>query len=107
HKPATEMLLTTVAQPRHDRHDNGADLRFGPLVFRDYNGWNTGINIANLSSQPNRVTVTYYNYAGNVVASDTVVIPERGMEYIYTPATGSFGLGANQITAARIAGDHP
>ena len=104
HKPATEMLLTTVAQPRHD---NGADLRFGPLVFRDYNGWNTGINIANLSSQPNRVTVTYYSYAGNVVAAETRTIPSRAMEYVYTPATGSFGLGANQITAARIAGDHP
>ena len=103
-KPSTEMMLTTVAQPRYD---NGADVRFGPLVFRDYNGWNTGINIANLSSKTNRVTVTYYNYAGNVVASDTVTIPALAMEYVYTPATGNFGIGENQITSARIEGTAP
>src|SRR5690606_17948946 len=104
-KPATGMMLTTVAQPRAGGVT--ATVTFGPLVFRDYNGWNTGINIANLSDRDNRVTVTYYNYAGNVVASDTVTIPARAMEYVYTPASGNFGIGENQITAVRIAGTAP
>jgi len=107
HKPSTDMMLTTVAQPRTDDVEASPTLKFGPLVFRDYNGWNTGINIANLSSTTNRVTVTYYNYAGNVVASDTVTIPARAMEYVYTPATGNFGIGENQITSARIEGTAP
>ena len=117
-KPSTEMMLTTVAQPRTDiwlEFDGpGVEIgllnptvKYGPLVFRDYNGWNTGINIANLSSYDNRVTVTYYNYAGNVVASDTVTIPARAMEYVYTPATGSFGIGENQVSSVRVDGDYP
>ena len=111
HKPATSMMLTTNAQPRHDAFSEDLDVdptvKYGPLVFRDYNGWNTGINIANLSSYDNRVTVTYYNYQGNVVASEAVTIPPRAMEYVYTPATGNFGLGENQVTAVRIAGQYP
>ena len=113
HKPETGMMLTTNAQPRHDQNLGSPFeflnpmLKFGPLVFRDYNGWNTGINIANLSSSDNKVTVTYYNYAGNVVASDTVTIPPRAMEYVYTPATGNFGIGPNQVTAVRIEGQFP
>ncbi|ACZ39395.1 hypothetical protein [Sphaerobacter thermophilus] len=106
-KPSTEMMLTTLAQPRNDDPINSPALKFGPLVFRDYNGWNTGINIANLSSDNNRVTVTYYNYAGNVVHAETVNIPPRAMEYIYTMATGSEGLAERQITSARIEGSAP
>jgi len=110
HKVETEMTLTTVAQPRTDAPIGSffdPNVAYGPLVFRDYNGWNTGINIANLSSNTNQVTVTYYNYAGNVVASDTRNIPARAMEYVYTPATGNFGIGENQITAVRISGTAP
>src|SRR5690606_36050475 len=111
HKVETGMMLTTNAQPRHDQilGENTFDptVKFGPLVFRDYNGWNTGINIANLSGETNKVTVTYYNYAGNAVATERVTIPPRAMEYVYTPATGNFGLGDSQITAVRIDGDNP
>ena len=111
HKVETGMMLTTNAQPRHDQilgeFTFDPTVKFGPLVFRDYNGWNTGINIANLSTNDNRVTVTYYNYAGNAVATERVTIPPRAMEYVYTPATGNFGIGANQITAVRIDGDYP
>jgi len=107
HKPATAMMLTTVAQPRTDDAAASPTLKFGPLVFRAYNGWNTGINIANLSSTTNRVTVTYYTYAGTVVATEAVTIPPQGMEYVYTPASGNVGLAAHQITAVRIAGQYP
>src|SRR5690606_37655780 len=107
HKVETEMMLTTVAQPRTDIEALSPTLKYGPLVFRDYNGWNTGINIANLSSATNQVSVTYYNYASNVVAAETRNIPARAMEYVYTPATGNFGVGENQITAARIQGTGP
>jgi len=110
HKVETEMMLTTVAQPRTDQPIGDffdPKVAYGPLVFRDYNGWNTGINIANLSSNTNQVTVTYYNYAGNVVAAETRNIPTRAMEYVYTPATGNFGVGDSQITAVRIQGTGP
>ena len=110
-KPETGMMLTTVAQPRYDEPTNGDTcdqcVAYGPLVFRDYNGWNTGINIANLSSFYNRVTVTYYNYDGNVAATDLLTIPPRAMEYVYTPATGNVGIGDSQITAVQIVGNYP
>ncbi|MDI3340031.1 MAG: DUF4815 domain-containing protein [Sphaerobacter sp.] len=106
-KPVTGMLLTTVGQPRTDDGAASPTEKFGPLVFRDYNGWNTGINVANLASVYNQVTVTYYNYSSNVVAAEMVTIPPRAMEYVYIPATGSFGLGESQVTAVRIAGTAP
>ncbi|MDI3340536.1 MAG: hypothetical protein QJR03_08390 [Sphaerobacter sp.] len=106
-KPATAMMLTTLAQPRTDNDELSPTEKFGPLVFRDYNGWNTGINIANLADRDNQVTVTYYTYAGNAVATEAVTIPPRAMEYVYTPASGSVGLGEHQVTAVRIAGSAP
>src|SRR5690606_22880897 len=94
-KAENDMALTNVAAPRFDTADNDFDVdpttQYAPLVFRDYNGWNTGLNIANLSSVNNQVTITYYNYAGNVVAVETRNIPARAMEFVYRPATVNTG----------------
>jgi hypothetical protein len=65
-----------------------------PLVFQNYNGWNTGISIANLD--PNaaaNVTITYYNSAGVAVGTDSRVIQPRAMEFVYRPATTDVGIG--------------
>jgi hypothetical protein len=114
-KASTNMALTNVAQPRNDNTLNALKLfgknptiKYAPLVFKDYNNWNTGINVANLSSSTNTVTVTYYNYLDNSTSQDTRQIPPRGMEYFYMPGTGTdINLGQNGVSAAVISGSEP
>mgnify|MGYP000656047131 CR=1 FL=1 len=65
-----------------------------PLVFQAYNGWNTGISIANLNPVfAANVTITYYNSAGVAVGTDSRVIQPRAMEFVYRPATTDVGIG--------------
>jgi hypothetical protein len=84
------MALTNQALPVQAANTNQAL----PLIFQGYNGWNTGISIANLD--PNaaaNVTITYYNSAGVAVGTDTRVIQPRAMEFVYRPATTDVGIG--------------
>jgi len=114
-KSETNMALTNVAQPRNDNAVNylklvgkNPTIKYAPLVFKDYNNRNTGINVANLSSNTNTVTVTYYNYLDNSTSQDTKSIPPRGMEYFYMPGSGSdIGLGNNSISSAVVSGSEP
>jgi hypothetical protein len=114
-KAATNMALTNVAQPRNDNAANyiklvgkSPTIKYAPLVFKDYNNWNTGINVANLSSSDNTVTVTYYNYLDNSTSVDVRTIPSRAMEYFYTPGTGNdIGLGSTGVSAAIVQGTQP
>jgi hypothetical protein len=84
------MALTNQALPVQAANTNQAL----PLIFQGYNGWNTGISIANLD--PNaaaNVTITYYNSAGVAVGTDSRVIQPRAMEFVYRPATTDVGIG--------------
>lgn len=114
-KPATDMALTNVAQPRNDNTFNyfktfgiNPTTKYAPLVFRDYNNWNTGLNVANLSSNTNEVTISYHNYSDNSSSTETISIPPRAMEYVYRPGSGSdAGLSVGNISAAVISGTDP
>ena len=65
-----------------------------PLIFQAYNGWNTGIAIANLATYDVAdVSITYFNSAGVAVASETLQIQPRAMEFVYRPATTDVGIG--------------
>lgn len=106
-KNQTMMALTNLAQPRLDE---GPTTVYAPLVFEDFNGWNTGINIANLSdSQSNTVTINFYNQAGQLVATDTRVLGPRAMEFVYLPATADVGTGGltGDLRQAVISGTAP
>jgi hypothetical protein len=84
------MALTNQALPTEAAYA----VQALPLVFQNYNGWNTGISIANLD--PNaaaNVTITYYNSAGVAVGTDSRVIQPRAMEFVYRPATTDVGIG--------------
>ena len=90
-KNQTMMALTNVAQPRIDE---GPSTVYAPLVFEDFNGWNTGFSIANLSdTASNTVTISFYNQNGQLVSSDQRVLQPRAVEYIYRPATANQELG--------------
>ncbi len=46
-------------EPEHFHGDDRYEMN-GPLVFRDYNGWNTGISIVNISEQTNDVDIQFF-----------------------------------------------
>ncbi|HEX7101521.1 MAG TPA: DUF4815 domain-containing protein [Nitrolancea sp.] len=122
-KPATDMALTNTAAPSllattscsaassddcpppftiNSVQSSGSGMfqMVAPLILKAYNGWNSGINIANISELTNTVTVTWVGPTGNVVGSDSVTIPAKAMEYIYTPNTQDLGLNSGFVGAA-------
>ncbi|HEX2283052.1 MAG TPA: hypothetical protein VHG52_14935 [Thermomicrobiales bacterium] len=82
-KPSANMALTNVAVAG-DR--NSTEQRsIAPLLFSAYNGWNTGINLANISDRPANVTVSYFAEGGGFIREETLTMAARSMEYLYTP----------------------
>jgi len=96
------MALTNQALPVQAANTNQAL----PLVFQNYNGWNTGISIAN--ADPNNVanvTITYYNSAGVAMGTESRAIQPRAMEFVYKPATTDVGIGG--FGHARVTSNRP
>jgi len=84
------MALTNQALPAQVANTNQAL----PLVFQGYNGWNTGISIANADpANTANVTITYYNSAGVAMGTESRSIQPRAMEFVYKPATTDVGIG--------------
>ncbi|CAN5592151.1 hypothetical protein BH23CHL2_BH23CHL2_10310 [soil metagenome] len=84
-KPSTNMAITNMAtsgipEPEAERY-----LLAAPLLFTAYNGWNTGINLANISDEWASITIRYFKVAGGLNREVTVQSPPWSMQYIYTP----------------------
>lgn len=104
YKVENDMLLTNTARTETDQ----GDTQVAPLIFRNYNNWNSGISVANLSeSDSTTVTITYITEGGSQVSADQVTIPRRGMEFVFTPGTQELGVdefvGAAVITSSNDA----
>jgi hypothetical protein len=99
-KPETNMLMMNTS-----RIDEEAQTwMFAPLVFRDWNHWNTGISIANLNDEENEIKVVYYSVDGEETFTDEMTIPANGMDFFYLPS----GDGEDEfIGAAHIEGTQP
>ena len=108
-KPATKMAITNMAtsgvpEPEAERYVLAA-----PLLFTAFNGWNTGINLANVSSEWADVTIRYFAVAGGLERETDLRLAPWTMEYIYTPNNveeegfvGSATIESNQPIAAAI-----
>lgn len=83
-KNETSMLMMNTSQllPAVD------NTKHAPLVFSNFNFWNTGIAIASLSeSDPVDLTITYYDPDGVQIGDpENLTIPPHGMDFVYTPA---------------------
>ena len=64
-----------------------------PLVYQGYNGWNTGVSVANLGNSLANVQITFYNQAGTAVGTESLTLNARGMGYVYLPNTTDVGIG--------------
>jgi hypothetical protein len=84
-KPEANLTLTNVAIAA-DAAQAGQNFVSGaPLLFNAYNGWNTGINLANVSDAVATVTVEYYPVGEAKQRQDVLTLAPRSMQYIYTP----------------------
>jgi hypothetical protein len=120
-KPEANMLMTNVSAPSllastslgteeqtqfSSFTDVNLDYQFvgqeefemyGPLVFLDYNGWNTGISIANIGEMTNTITATFYSPSGSVIGVDQRTVAPQGQEYIYLPARQNLDLSEGWV----------
>jgi hypothetical protein len=79
----------------------GSLFNFAPLIYREYNGWNTGIQVQNLSSVFNALVKVYFlDNSGDII--DTIVdwICPRGSQTFYLPAINN--LPGQYVGQARV-----
>jgi hypothetical protein len=79
----------------------GSLFNFAPLIYREYNGWNAGIVVQNLSSIYNALVKVYFlDNSGDII--DTIVewICPRGSQTFYLPAINN--LPGQYVGQARV-----
>lgn len=86
-KPGAKLAISNVAVAADSNAAAGNYRTAAPLLFNAYNGWNTGITMANISDQPAIVTLQYFPVDGEMQRQESIVIAARSMQYIYTPGT--------------------
>lgn len=84
-KPSAAMAITNVAIAADAGGAEGNYRTAASLLFNAYNGWNTGITMANGTDQVAVVTLQYYPAGGAMLRQESIVIAARSMHYIYTP----------------------
>ncbi|RIK41283.1 MAG: hypothetical protein DCC58_12715 [Chloroflexi bacterium] len=62
---------------------------FAPDVRLDFNGWNTGINVANTVDTDNQVAIQYFGNNGNAPQGVSRRLAPHGMTYFYNPSDPS------------------
>ena len=79
----------------------GTLVNYAPLIYREYQGWETGIQVQNLSSTGNaKVKVYFLDASGDVITTVTDWICPRGSQTFYLPVIND--LPGNYVGSARI-----
>jgi hypothetical protein len=95
-KAGTNMWITNTASNAaaedYWQYPTGPDwsyVLFAPDVRMDYNGWNTGINVANTADAENNVNIQFFGNNGNAPQTLVQRLEEHGMTYFYEPSDPS------------------
>ncbi len=83
--------------------NQGQDI-VAPLVYKNFNGWTSGVNIVNTGNTPTVVDITYKNANPAVTGgpwTDSVSIPANAMGVFFTPSNAT-GLPNNFYGSAKI-----
>jgi hypothetical protein len=96
-KVGTDMWITNTASNAASESffqfptgpANAPYVLFAPDVRTDWNGWNTGINVANTFDGDNQVTIQYFGSNGNAPQAQTRRLAAHGMTYFYNPSSPS------------------
>lgn len=112
-KNVTDMLMTNTAAPSMLAATSTTDLggpyweMYAPLVFKHYNGWNTGINIVNLAEVTNTVSIEAHGPTNNVMSFGSVTLAPKESKFLYIPSSGDAGLTDEFHGAAILKGVGP
>jgi hypothetical protein len=93
------MLLTYRARPHKDSEDT---VFYADLIYREWSGWDVGIQVQNLTqhSLPTFVTVEFMDNSGDHLFSLSDWVCANGSATFYLPAI--IDLGMNYVGAAVI-----
>ena len=97
YKAGTDMWITNTASNKTAEADlqvpggpsNAPYVLFAPDIRLDYNGWNTGISVANTVDMDNQVNIQYFGNNGNAPQAQTARLAAHGMTYFYNPSSPS------------------
>jgi len=99
--PADNSTGLTI--PGGDLFTVGSLVNYAPLTYREYNGWDTGIQVQNLSSVVNaKVKVYFFDASGDIVQTIVDWICPRGSQTFFLPAINWPGYLFEYVGAARV-----
>ena len=79
----------------------GSEVLFGPLIFREYQGWQSSVTVQNLSgTRFATVKVYFYDESGNVITTIVDWICPRGSQTFFLPVIN--GLPGRFVGAIRV-----
>lgn len=90
-----DVLMTYTAEPAEINYSfdpdqalagEGSQVLFGPLIYSEYQGWDTGIQVQNLSAVVNaKVKVYFLDRGGGIITSLVDWVCPRGSQTFYLP----------------------
>jgi hypothetical protein len=83
----------------------GKETNHAPLIMNNYYGWNTSVNVQNLSASSTNITIRYYRPDGTNPVTKTDTIPAFQSRSYYSPSQGL--PGDFTIGSAKISSDQP
>ena len=95
---ATELKYAFEGDPFYTL---GSTVAFGPLVFSEYQGWDTGIQVQNLSTTTAAKVKVYFNdRSGDIITTLVDWVCPRGSQTFYLPAIAT--LPGNWVGSVRV-----
>jgi hypothetical protein len=95
-------------ESHHLTGNEGRYEMYGPLVFRNYNGWNTGISIVNITEQTNDVDIKFYGAGGGAaIFQDSLTISPKGQDFVYIPNDPALNGDSSFVGSVLLSSDAP
>ena len=89
--------------PGGDLFTVGSLVNYAPLTYREYNGWDAGVQVQNLSPVVNaKVKVTFSDASGDIVTTIVDWICPRGSQTFFLPAIAWPNWAYEYVGAAQI-----
>jgi hypothetical protein len=105
-----DVLMTYVGEPAEINYTfdpaeaaatEGNQVAFGPLIYSEYQGWDSGVQVQNLSTQLNaKVKVYFLDKSGEVITTLVDWICPRGSQTFFLPVVAD--LPGNWVGSMRV-----
>jgi hypothetical protein len=105
-----DVLMTYVAEPSEINYSfdpnrsitkDGQQVAFGPLIYSEYQGWDSGVQVQNLSATvAAKVKVYFLDRSGDIITTLVDWVCPRGSQTLFLPVIA--GLPGNWVGSVRI-----